>query len=36
MATNNLYEILSFVEGVYYYRLKVGDAVANGKMLKVK
>jgi hypothetical protein len=25
-----------YAEGVYYYRLKVGDAVANGKMVKVK
>lgn len=25
-----------FSEGVYYYNLKVGDAVANGKMVKVK
>jgi hypothetical protein len=25
-----------YAEGVYYYRLQVGDAVANGKMVKVK
>ncbi len=25
-----------YPEGVYYYRLKVGDAVANGKMVKVR
>jgi hypothetical protein len=24
-----------YTEGVYYYRLKAGDAVANGKMVKV-
>jgi hypothetical protein len=26
----------SYAEGVYYYRLKAGDAVANGKMVKVR
>jgi hypothetical protein len=26
----------NYAEGVYYYRLQVGDAVANGKMVKVK
>jgi hypothetical protein len=25
-----------YAEGVYYYRLEVGDAVANGKMVKVR
>jgi hypothetical protein len=25
-----------YSEGIYYYRLKAGDAVANGKMVKVK
>jgi hypothetical protein len=25
-----------YAEGVYYYRLKAGDAVANGKMVKVR
>ncbi len=25
-----------YADGIYYYRLKVGDAVANGKMVKVK
>jgi hypothetical protein len=25
-----------YTEGVYYYRLKVGDAAANGKMVKVR
>ena len=25
-----------YAEGVYYYRLKVGDTVANGKMVKVR
>ena len=25
-----------YAEGVYYYRLQVGDAVANGKMVKVR
>jgi hypothetical protein len=26
----------SYAEGIYYYRLRVGDAVANGKMVKVR
>jgi hypothetical protein len=26
----------SYPEGVYYYKLQIGDAVANGKMVKVK
>lgn len=25
-----------FVDGIYYYRLQVGDAVANGRMVKVR
>ena len=25
-----------YAEGVYYYRLKVGDAIANGKLVKVR
>ncbi len=25
-----------YVDGVYYYRLQVGDAIANGKMVKVR
>jgi hypothetical protein len=25
-----------YADGVYYYKLKVGDAVANGKMVKVR
>jgi len=25
-----------YAEGVYYYRLQVGDEVANGKLVKVR
>ena len=31
-----IWNVEGFADGVYYYRLQVGDAVANGKVLKVR